>query len=331
MARPITLFTGQWADVPLEEICRLTGDIGYNGLELACWGDHFEVSKADGIYCQQKLEVLSKYNLQIFALSNHMVGQAVCDELDTRHQKILPDYIWGNGKPEDVHKRAAEEMINTAVAAKKMGISVVNGFTGSMVWKYIYSFPPVPDEMIEKGYMDFAQKWIPILDEYNKLGIKFALEVHPTEIAFDIVTAERTLKILNNHPAFGFNFDPSHFAYQGVDYINFIDTFPSRIFHAHIKDVNWSDSPTKAGIFGGYLDFGDFRRKWNFCSPGRGKVNFDAIIRALNRIGYNGPLSVEWEDSGMDRLHGLKEAYLFTKGMDFQPSDISFDKAFIHH
>ncbi len=328
MARPITLYTGQWTDLPLEEVCKVTGKIGYNGLELACWGDHFEVSKSNKQYCENKLELIQKHGLQIFALSNHLVGQAVCDETDARHQKILPDYIWGNGNPKEVQKRAAEEMIKTAHAAKNMGLTVVNGFTGSSVWKYVYSFPPTPDDMIEEGYSDFAKKWIPILDEYQKLGIKFALEVHPTEIAFDTITAERALNAVNNHPAFGFNFDPSHFAYQGVDYIDFIDTFSSRIFHSHIKDVTWTDGPAKAGLYGGYLGFGDYRRKWNFCSPGRGKVNFDAIVRAFNRIGYTGSLSIEWEDNGMDRLHGLNEAYNFIKGVDFQPSAFSFDKAF---
>ncbi len=328
MSRPVTLFTGQWADLPIDEVCLLTKKIGYNGLELACRGDHFEVSKANKQYCENKLEQLHKHGLQIYALSNHLTGQAVCDEVDTRHQKILPDYIWGNGKPQEVQKRAAEEMIKTAYAAKNMGITTVNGFTGSSVWKYIYSFPPTPNEMIEEGFRDFAQKWIPILDEYGKLGIKFALEVHPTEIAFDTITAERALKAVNNHPAFGFNFDPSHLAYQGVDYIDFIDTFSSRIFHSHIKDVTWADCPTKAGVFGGYLDFGDYRRNWNFCSPGRGKVNFEAIIRAFNRIGYSGPLSIEWEDNGMDRLHGVNEAYQFIKGIDFQPTSFVFDDAF---
>ncbi|MDA3891810.1 MAG: sugar phosphate isomerase/epimerase [Salinivirgaceae bacterium] len=328
MNRPITLLTGQWADLPINEVCKISSEIGYAGLELACSGDHFEVAKADSAYCDQKLELLGKHKLQVFALSNHLVGQAVCDLIDERHKAILPDYVWGNGNKADVQKRAADEMIKTAYAAQKMGVNIITGFTGSSIWNYMYSFPPTPPEMIEKGFEDFAQKWLPILDEYQKLGIKFALEVHPTEIAFDTITAERALAAVNNHPAFGFNFDPSHLAYQGVDYIDFIDTFASRIFHTHMKDVSWSDKSMKAGIFGGYLDFGDHRRQWNFVSLGRGKVNFEDIIRAFNRIQYTGPLSIEWEDSGMDRLHGAKEAYHFIKNKDFKPSLIAFDAAF---
>lgn len=328
MYRPITLFTGQWADLSILELSKIASEIGYQGLELACWGDHFEVSKADTSYCEQKLEQLNKSDLNVYALSNHLVGQAVCDTIDLRHKAILPDYVWGNGNPADVQKRAADEMIKTGIAAKQLGVPVVNGFTGSSIWKYLYSFPPTPNEMIEKGFEDFAERWIPILDEYQKLGIKFALEVHPTEIAFDIVTAERALKALNFHPAFGFNFDPSHLFYQGVDDIEFIDSFAERIFHVHIKDVAVQTKKTKGGTFGGYLDFGDYRRQWNFCSPGRGDVDFEEIIRALNRVNYNGPLSVEWEDAGMDRIYGAKEAYHFIKNKNFKPSKIAFDAAF---
>jgi sugar phosphate isomerase/epimerase len=327
--RPVTLFTGQWADLPLVEVCKIARDAGYDGLELACWGDHFEVEKADTSYCNQKLELIEAHNLKVFAISNHLVGQAVCDIIDERHKSILPAHVWGDGTPADVQKRAADEMIKTARAAKNLGVNVVNGFTGSSIWKYLYAFPPTPDEMIEKGFDDFAQRWLPILDEYKKLGIRFALEVHPTEIAFDTVTAQRAFDAIHQHEAFGFNFDPSHLAYQGVDYIEFIELFATRIFHVHVKDVRWPEKQTKAGVFGGFLPFGDHRRKWDFCSPGRGNVDFEEIIRTLNRIHYQGPLSVEWEDAGMDRLHGAKEACQFIKNKDFKPSGIAFDSAFI--
>jgi len=204
----------------------------------------------------------------------------------------------------------------------------VNGFTGSPIWHLCYSFPAVPASMIEDGYSDFARRWKPILDSYKKLGIKFALEVHPTEIAFDTASARRALKALDNHPAFGFNYDPSHLGYQGVDYIEFIHIFSDRIFHVHMKDASWSEFPAEAGVFGGHTDFGTRGRYWDFRSPGRGNINFEGIIRALNRIGYKGPLSVEWEDSGMDREHGAREAVDFVRATDFPTSEIAFDAAF---
>jgi sugar phosphate isomerase/epimerase len=328
MSRPVTLFTGQWADLSFETVCQKAKSFGYDGLELACWGDHFEINKADEAYCSQKKEVLAKYGLKVFAISNHLVGQAVTDRIDQRHKSILPDYIWGNGDPEGVRQRAAKEMIRTAEAAKRLGVSIVNGFTGSPVWHLIYSFPPVPPSMIDEGYADFAARWIPILDRYRELEILFALEAHPTEIAFDIASARRALKAINNHSNFGFNFDPSHFGYQGVNYIEFLNTFSEKIFHVHMKDVGWSKVPVEAGVFGGHTEFGAPGRYWDFRSLGHGDINFEEIIRALNRISYKGPLSVEWEDGGMDREFGAKEACEFVRKVDFPSSNIAFDAAF---
>ncbi len=328
MSRPVTLFTGQWADLPLETVCQKARFFGYDGLELACWGDHFEVSKADNAYCKAKRKLLEKYELKVFSISNHLVGQAVADRIDDRHKGIVPAYVWGDGKPEGVRKRAAEEMIKTAEAAKRFGVSVVNGFTGSPIWHLAYSFPPNPPKMIEDGFKEFARLWKPILDAYKKLGIRFALEVHPTEIAFDIASAKRALEAVNNHPAFGFNYDPSHFGYQGVDYVAFIYAFADRIFNVHMKDVGWSEGLSEAGVFGGHTEFGTKGRYWDFRSLGRGHINFEEIIRALNSIGYKGPLSVVWEDSVMYREHGAMEACEFVKSVDFPPSDIAFDSAF---
>ncbi len=328
MNRPVTLFTGQWADLPFETVCQKAKSFGYDGIEIACWGDHFEVSKADEEYCKRKREILDKYGLKVFAISNHLVGQAVADRIDLRHKSILPDYVWGDGDPEGVRQRAAQEMIRTGEAAARLGVSIVNGFTGSPVWHLIYSFPPVPPSMIEEGFEEFARRFIPVLDAYQKTGIRFGLEVHPTEIAFDIASAKKALKALDDHPAFGFNYDPSHFGYQGVDYVGFIHLFADKIFHVHMKDVAWSDIPVEAGVFGGHTDFGTRGRYWDFRSPGRGNINFEEIIRALNRIGYNGPLSVEWEDSGMDREHGAMEACEFVRSVDFPASGIAFDSAF---
>jgi sugar phosphate isomerase/epimerase len=328
MSRPVTLFTGQWADLPFETVCQKAKSFGYDGVEIACWGDHFEVNKADEAYCRKKKEILAKYGLKVFAISNHLVGQAVTDRIDQRHKSILPEYVWGDGDPEGVRQRAANEMIKTAEAAKRFGVAIVNGFTGSPIWHLNYSFPPVLPEMIDAGFKDFAARWIPILEKYRELGILFALEVHPTEIAFDIVSARRALKAINNHPSFGFNYDPSHFGYQGVDYVEFIHTFAEKIFHVHMKDVGWSEVPVEAGVFGGHTEFGTRGRYWDFRSLGHGNINFEEIIRALNRVGYKGPLSVEWEDSGMDREHGAKEACEFVRSVDFPSSSIAFDAAF---
>ena len=329
MTRPVTLFTGQWADMPLETLAAKASDWGYDGLELACWGDHFEIDRAlseDG-YCQGRLDLLDKHGLSCFAISNHLVGQAISDPIDDRHRTILPDRIWVDGDPIGVQQRAAQDMIDAAIAAKELGVGVVNGFTGSPIWHKLYFFPPTSSEDIDAGYQSFAQQWKPILDVFTQLGIKFALEVHPTEIAYDLVTFERALEALDGHEAFGINFDPSHLIWQGLDPVKLIERFPDRIFHVHIKDAATSLDGTNS-ILGGHLGFGDHRRGWDFRSPGRGEVDFEGIIRALNRIKYAGPLSVEWEDSAMDREFGASEAVDFVHATDFPSSDHVFDAAF---
>ncbi len=329
MSRPITLCTGQWADLPLEELARLAKEFGFDGLELACWGDHFEVDKAlaeDG-YCQRKREMLAKYDLQVFAISNHLVGQAVLDLIDERHKSVLPATIWGDGDPAGVNRRAAQAMMDSARAAQRLGVDVVNGFTGSSIWHLLYSFPPVPPAWIDRGFELLAERWNPILDVFRDCGVKFALEVHPTEIAFDIYTTERAIEALDGRPEFGFNFDPSHLHWQRVNPVEFIRAFSDRIYHVHMKDAIVT-LDGRSGILASHLNFGDYRRGWDFRSLGRGGVDFEAIIRALNDIRYQGPLSVEWEDAGMDRLHGAREACEFVKRLDFNISQIAFDGAF---
>lgn len=330
MARPVTLFTGQWADLPLAELAPLAKRMGYDGLELACWGDHFDVQQAlaSDRYVQERRALLESHGLQCFAIGNHLVGQAVCDRIDERHRAILPDHVWGDGKPEGVRQRAASELADTARAAEAFGVKTVTGFTGSSVWHATYAFPPTTQAFWDEGFADFARRFTPILDVFEQHDIDFALEVHPTEIAFDIASAERAIAAVDGHRRFGFNFDPSHLGYQGVDYVKFIRQFHDRIYNAHMKDVWWGKGDGTVGVFGGHTSFGDARRFWDFRSVGRGMIDFESVIVALNDIGYAGPLSVEWEDSRMDRVHGATESAAFCKRLDFKPAAGAFDAVF---
>lgn len=330
MARPMTLFTGQWADLPLEELAEKAARWGYDGLELACWGDHFEVDRAVGEdgYVEGRKELLARHGLQVFAISNHLVGQAVCDHpIDDRHRAILPARVWGDGDPEGVRQRAAEEMKDTGRAAAKLGVKTVVGFTGSKIWYLLAGFPPVPPEMIEAGYQDFADRWNPIIDVYDEVGVRFALEVHPTEIAYDYWTAQRTLEAVGHRSGFGFNFDPSHMIWQFIDPAVFIRDFKEKIFHVDCKEtIRKLDG--RNGVISSHLPFGDSRRGWDFVSVGHGIVPWEEIIRMLNEIGYEGPISVEWEDAGMDREFGAPEALQYLQKLNFDTPTASFDAAF---
>ncbi|SFJ68990.1 Sugar phosphate isomerase/epimerase [Streptosporangium canum] len=332
MTRPITLFTGQWADLPFEEVCRLAAEWGYDGLEIACWGDHFEVDKAlaDDSYVERKLEVLAKHNLKVWTVSNHLVGQAVCDHpIDARHKAILPARIWGDGEPEGVRRRAAEEIKDTARAAARLGVDTVVGFTGSAIWHTVAMFPPVPASMIEDGYADFADRWNPILDVFDEVGVRFAHEVHPSEIAYDYHTTVRTLEAIGHRPAFGLNWDPSHMVWQEIDPVGFILDFAERIYHVDCKDAKVRTGDGRRGRLASHLPWADLRRGWDFVSTGRGDVPWEDCFRALNAIGYAGPISIEWEDAGMDRLAGAPEALGVIRELNaITPPAAAFDSAF---
>jgi sugar phosphate isomerase/epimerase len=331
MGRPVTLFTGQWADLPLETLAKKASDWGFDGLELACWGDHFEVDKAlsDDGYARSRWDILERNNLKCFAISTHLVGQGVGDAfIDERHKSILPSRLWGDGDPEGVRQRCAEEVKNTARAAAQFGVKVVNGFTGSAIWHVLAMFPPVPPEMIDAGYKDFADRWNPILDVFEEVGVKFALEVHPGEIAYDFWTTKLALEAIGHRPAFGINFDPSHLYWQMVDPVAFIFEFADRIYHMHVKEsIRVLDG--RNGILSSHRFFGDPRRGWDFVSPGRGGVPFEQVFRALNKAGYQGPLSIEWEDNNMNRDQGAPEALAMVRRLDLVPSDVAFEAAFM--
>jgi sugar phosphate isomerase/epimerase len=331
MARPITLFTGQWADLPFVEVCKLASGWGYDGLEIACWGDHFEVDKAlaDPSYVDGRRRILEEHGLKVFAISNHLVGQAVCDfPIDERHKAIVPPDIWADGDAEGVRRRAAERMEDTARAARKLGVDTVIGFTGSSIWYTLAMFPPTPDEMVERGYQDFADRWNPILDVYDEVGVKFAHEVHPSEIAYDYWTTKRTLEAIGHRPAFGLNFDPSHFVWQDLDPLTFLWDFQDRIYHVDCKESKKQFNGRNTRL-GSHLPWGDPRRGWDFVSTGHGDVPWEPCFRMLNAIGYQGPISIEWEDAGMDRLAGAPDALAFIRKLAaIEPPASSFDAAF---
>ena len=331
MTRPLTLFTGQWADLPFEEVARLAGQWGYDGLEIACWGDHLDVVRAstDADYVRDRLDILERNNLGVWAISNHLVGQAVCDDpIDERHRDILSDRVWVDGDTEGVRRRAAEEMKHTARAAAALGAKTVVGFSGSSIWKAVAMFPPASDAYIERGYRDFADRWNPILDVFDEVGVRFALEVHPSEIAYDYWSARRALDVIGDRPNFGLNFDPSHFVWQDIDPVMFLQDFADKIFHVHCKE-SVRQLNGRNGRMGSHLPWGDPRRGWDFVSTGHGDVPWEPIFRTLNAIGYEGSTSVEWEDAGMDRLAGAPEALAFVRKLAaIVPPAASFDAAF---
>ena len=324
--RPITLFTIQFGDMPLEELCQMAKNAGFEGLELSA--AHIDVERAskDAEYVEGIKATLAKYGLGCWSMSHHLAGQCVLDTepgaYDSRIDGFAPAECAGN--PKAIQEWGIQQMKYTAHAAKAMGVGVVTFFMGSPIWKYWYSFPQTPDEMIEAAYARTKELWTPIFDEFDACGVKLALEVHPTEIAFDYWTTKKLLETFDYRPTLGINFDPSHLLWQGMDPAVFCRDFIDRVYHVHAKDVKLNFDG-RNGVLGSHIAFGNTRRGWNFVSLGHGDVDFDAICRELNQGGYNGPISIEWEDSGMDRIYGATEACEYIKKFNFNPSAFAFD------
>ncbi|MDR1620264.1 MAG: sugar phosphate isomerase/epimerase [Clostridiales bacterium] len=324
--RLVTLCCAQWADLEFEELCSLAKSMGYDGLELAAWGNCLDLERviADEKYVAFIKDTLAKNGLACEAIATHIIGQCVGDAPDPRLNNFAPPQLANDSA--GIRKWAIETMKKAPVAARRLGVNVVTGFVGSPIWKWLYSFPQTSEQMVEDGFNEIAALWTPIMDEFRKYGVKFALEVHPGEIAFDYYSTKRLLGVFKDYPEFGLNFDPSHLLWQGVTPHIFLQDFIDRVYHVHMKDAAVT-LDGRSGILGSHIDFGDLRRGWNFRSLGHGQVDFESIIRVLNANGYEGPLSVEWEDSGMDRVDGATEAAAFVKRVDFKASSFKFDEA----
>ncbi|HVI41118.1 MAG TPA: sugar phosphate isomerase/epimerase, partial [Anaerovoracaceae bacterium] len=247
--RKLGLISGQFADIPLEELCAKMNEMGYQSIELACLGDHFNVREAatNKKYCEEKLDLLERYGIECKVIAGHLIGQCVGDLYDPRLDNFAPPELAGNSQA--IREWAVEEMKLLARAASNMGVQVVSFFTGSPIWRYLYSFPQATPEMIEAGYDEIVKLWAPIMDEYDKYNVKLALEVHPTEIAFDYYTTERLLKKFNNRETLGITFDPSHLTWQNVNPVIFLRDFMLRVYNVHMKDVKLNRDG-KAGILG---------------------------------------------------------------------------------
>ena len=171
MSRPITLFSGHWADLTLEGLAKIVSAWGFDGPVLACWGDHFEVDKAleSDKHIQSRWEILNKDIHKYYAISSHLVGQCVADDpIDERHRAVFPYRLWSDADPDGVLARAQQEMKDTAFAAKKIGLEEIDGFTGSPVWKNLYFFPPTTQGMIARGYEFLAEMW-PLMARLSKM------------------------------------------------------------------------------------------------------------------------------------------------------------------
>ncbi len=320
MPRMLALFTGLWTDLPLETVAGKANEWGYQALDIACWGEHLAVQKAlaEPEYCRSILSLMEQHELSIVSLSNHPVGQAVADRLDVRHQASLPEWVWGDGEPEGVAARAAQEMIDTARVAQQLGVSLVAGSTGSPFTSMHFNTPPASSAIIEKCWQRFSDSWRPVLDAFNQLGCRFACEISPAQTAFDVISAEQTIQALHGHSAFGYSLAPSCLHWQGVDPSEFIRQHAERLWHVLAQDAAVT-LRGRSGLLGSLLPDGDPRRGWNHRALGMGNIDWASIVRTLHQVNYSGPLTVAIRDHDVDRDYAAAQAVDLLRRVDFDP------------
>lgn len=326
----LALFTGQFASYPLKSVLAVMQAIGYTGMEVPCWG-HFDPEQAASDeggedYCGAFLELLGEYGIRPTALSTHLVGQALCDPASEKLKAIVPPHIWSDDT--DVRVQNVQGyLVKVGIAAARLGLEVVNLFSGSDNWGEIYDFPPAP-EKVARGYRQFADRMVPVLDRYGELGVFGAMEVHPTEIAYDFNSLDAVLDALNGHKRFGVKFDPSHLVPQDLDEVEFILQYAERILDVHAKESKVRRRG-RQGIYVGHLDPSDPRRRFIFASPGWGDVDWIGVREALLWIKYRGAIAVEWEHNSMSPWFGIYDAFNFLRRVLLAPTSAGrFDKAF---
>jgi len=305
----VGIFTILYNDKPFEDVLKYVSSIGYEAVEVAAWKEsrHIDIDKIISGNAGEYRKLVEKYGLIISALSNHLEGQLILGPHDESTD------IWYKGTPEEKIKYGIERMKKTIEAAQQLEVPVVNTFTGCPSWRKWYVFPPTNEEIWERYYELFKERWMPIFDYARDHDVKIAFETHPQELNYNLETAKKLLEIADNHPAMGFNYDPSHLLWQQMDPVAFIYELGRRIFHVHAKDV---EIVHYSAIRTGVLATGPWNRiarPVRFRTVGWGMVPWRQVITALLEVGYNYVLSVEHEDPTFSRDSGVQQAIEFLK------------------
>jgi sugar phosphate isomerase/epimerase len=318
MARTLALHTGPWSDQPLATVAAKASDWGYSALDLACWGEHLAIQRAlaEPEYGRGILALLEQHELSLVSLSNQPVGQAVGDRLDARHQATLPEWVWGDGDPEGVATRAAQEMIDTVKVAQQLGVSLVVAGTGSPFTAMHFGIPPATQDAITDVWQEFAQRWKPILDAFEQHGCKLALDMNAAQTAFDIDSAQATVDALDGHGALGFALNPAQLHWIGVDPSEFIRSQSDRLSLVTIRDAV-VHLTGRNSLLGSLWPVGHVRRGWNPRMPGAGGVDWPTLFRTLAQCHFYGPLTVVVEDAEVDPDYAAAEAVQLVRRLDF--------------
>jgi len=309
----------------LESICRWAADLGYKGVQIPTWDTrliNLDLAAESQTYCDELRGRIEACGVQITELSTHLQGQlvAVHPAYDLMFDNFVPENLRGN--PAARTAWAVRTLQQAAVASRKLGLDAHVTFSGALIWHTVYPWPQRPKGLVEAGFRELANRWLPILNTFDENGVDLCYEVHPGEDLHDGATFERFLGAVGNHPRCNLLYDPSHFVLQQLDYLQYIDFYHERIKMFHVKDAEFRPSG-RSGVYGGYQDWID--RPGRFRSLGDGQVDFKSIFSKLAQYGYKGWAVLEWECCIKDAQQGATEGAPFIRDHIIKVTEKAFD------
>ena len=309
----------------LETICKWASDLGFKGVQIPTWDNRcIDLQKAaeSKTYADELKGTINQYGLEITELSTHLQGQlvAVNPAYDALFDTFAPASVHGNSKART--EWAVQQLKYAAKASANLGLDACATFSGALLWQTVYPWPQRPAGLVETGFKELANRWLPILNAFDESGIDLCYEIHPGEDLHDGVTYEMFLKEVNNHSRACLLYDPSHFVLQCLDYLSYIDFYHERIKMFHVKDAEFN--PTgKQGVYGGYQNWID--RAGRFRSLGDGQVDFKSIFSKLAAYDYKGWAVMEWECAIKHPEDGAREGAIFIKDHIIRVTEKAFD------
>ncbi|AKD02075.1 sugar phosphate isomerase/epimerase [Pontibacter korlensis] len=309
----------------LESICKWAKGLGYEGVQLPTTDSRFiDLQKAaeSKTYADEIKGVVQEAGLQITELSTHLQGQlvAVHPAYDTLFDGFAPEAYRNN--PKARQEWAVQQLKYAAKASQNLGLSASVTFSGSLLWPYVYPWPQRPAGLVEAGFKELGDRWLPILNEYQNCGVDLCYEIHAGEDLHDGISYEMFLDQVNQHPSACLLYDPSHFILQSLDYLEHIDIYHERIKMFHVKDAEFNPSG-RQGVYGGYQ--GWVNRAGRFRSLGDGQVDFKAVFSKLTQYDFKGWAVLEWECALKHPEDGAREGAPFIKDHIIRVTERAFD------
>lgn len=309
----------------LESICKWVADLGYKGIQIPTWDNRLidlEQASTSKAYCDDLKGKVASFGLEITELSTHLQGQlvAVHPAYDAMFDAFAPAAL--HGKPKERTEWAKDQVVKAIKSSANLGLNAHATFSGALLWQTVYPWPQRPAGLVELGFKELADRWVPILNVADECGVDVCYEIHPGEDLHDGVSYEMFLEAANNHSRACLLYDPSHFVLQQLDYLQYIDFYHERIKMFHVKDAEFN--PTgKCGVYGGYQSWAN--RAGRFRSLGDGQVDFASIFSKLSQYDYAGWAVLEWECCIKSPQQGAEEGSGFIADHIIKVTEKAFD------